>query len=224
MNGRFNMGIKKTKHFEFLGFISLFLTLISLAITLTINFIPLFRWSITRFDLEGISGLSKEVLLENYRLLLNFLNRPWVSELNLPNFPMSEAGLGHFYDVKNLFILNYGILLVTLIPSVYFVYYLWNRRKMWRLVRPFQWGMLIPVGFGFVMAIGFNTFFVLFHELFFSNDDWIFNPVTDPIINVLPEQFFMYCFILFFILIELLFFSFVVIGRNSIKKEKRAAE
>lgn len=218
MNGRFKMAIKRAKYAEWFGFLSLFLTIITLSITITINFIPLFRWSITRFQLEAVSGLSKDTLLENYRLLLDFLNKPWVSELKLPDFPMSEAGLGHFYDVKNLFIFNYGVLLVTLIPSVFFLYYLWNNQRMWRLVRPFQWGMLVPVGFAFVMAIGFNTFFVFFHEVFFSNDDWIFNPLTDPIINVLPEQFFMYCFILFFLLIELIFFTLVLVGRRSVKK------
>ena len=215
------MGVKKSRIIEFFGFVSLFLTSISLAITATINFVPLFRWTISRFDLETISGLTKETLLENYHLLLDFLNKPWVTELKLPDFPMSEAGLGHFYDVKDLFLLNYGVLIVTLIPSIYFIYYLWNRQKMWRLVRPFQWGMIVPVGFVFVMAVGFNTFFVLFHQLFFSNDDWIFKPATDPIINVLPEQFFMYCFILFFILIELIFFLFVFWGRRSLKTKKR---
>jgi len=57
------MSVKKTRVIEFFGFFSLFLTSISLAITATINFVPLFRWSITRFDLETISGLTKETLL-----------------------------------------------------------------------------------------------------------------------------------------------------------------
>ena len=30
----------------------------------------------------------------------------------------------------------------------------------------------------------------------FNNDDWIFDPVTDPIINMLPESFFAQCAIL----------------------------
>lgn len=199
------------------GFFSLFLTLISFSITFTINFIPLFRWSISRYDLVGISGLPKEILLENYRLLLKFLNTPWLKELKLPDFPMSEAGLGHFYDVKDLFLLNYGVLLLTLLPSLYFMYYLWKAKKQWMLVRPFQWGMFIPVGLMFVMAVGFNTFFVLFHQLFFSNDDWLFNPVTDPIITVLPEQFFMWCFILFFVLLEGLFLTILLTGKRSLR-------
>ena len=30
----------------------------------------------------------------------------------------------------------------------------------------------------------------------FNNDDWIFNPVTDPIITMLPENYFAQCAIL----------------------------
>jgi integral membrane protein (TIGR01906 family) len=68
------------------------------------------------------------------------------------------------------------------------------------------------------MFVGFDTFFIKFHELFFSNDDWLFNPATDPIINVLPEQFFMYCFILFFILIEIFFLVPFLLGRRELKR------
>ena len=32
-----------------------------------------------------------------------------------------------------------------------------------------------------------------FHKLFFDNDDWIFNPRTDPVIKILPDEFFMHC-------------------------------
>ena len=45
------------------------------------------------------------------------------------------------------------------------------------------------------MLIGFDQFFIAFHGLFFNNDAWLFNPLTDPIINALPEAYF--CFILF---------------------------
>lgn len=218
MNGSFKMKQTKEKWLVRGGFLSLFLTLITFSITVTINFVPLFRWSIQRYDLVEISGLAKETLLENYRLLLNFLNFPWIGELKLPDFPMSEAGLGHFYDVKQLFLLNYGVLIVTLLPSLYFLYYLGKQQKLWQLIRPFQWGMLVPVGLMFVMAIGFETFFVKFHEIFFSNDDWLFNPVTDPIIMVLPEQFFMWCFILFFLVLEGLFFLTLLSGKRSLKK------
>ncbi|WP_303220579.1 TIGR01906 family membrane protein [Enterococcus asini] len=209
---------KKQRVLAFFGLVSLFLFLLTLAITITINFRPLYRFSIQRFDLLAISGLDQGTLLKNFDQLMDFLNKPWITSMNLPDFPMSAAGYGHFVDVKYLFLLNYAVLLVTVIPAVAYLLYLKRNGRLWQLVRPFQWGMGVPVILGFLMAIGFDTFFVKFHELFFSNDDWLFDPVTDPIINVLPEGFFMYCFILAFVLLELFFFLMVLIGRRSLRK------
>lgn len=209
---------KKQRVLAFFGLVSLFLFLLTLAITITINFRPLYRFSIQRFDLLTISGLDQETLLKNFDQLMDFLNKPWITSMNLPDFPMSAAGYGHFVDVKYLFLLNYAVLLVTVIPAVAYLLYLKRNGRLWQLVRPFQWGMGVPVILGFLMAIGFDTFFVKFHELFFSNDDWLFDPATDPIINVLPEGFFMYCFILAFVLLELFFFLMVLIGRRSLRK------
>ena len=58
-------------------------------------------------------------------------------------------------------------------------------------------GNVFACAFGFFMLIGFDQFFIAFHGLFFNNDAWLFNPLTDPIINALPEAYFMHCFILF---------------------------
>lgn len=209
---------KKQRILAFFGLVSLFLFLLTLAITITINFRPLYRFSIQRFDLLTISGLDQETLLKNFDQLMDFLNKPWITSMNLPDFSMSAAGYGHFVDVKYLFLLNYAVLLVTVIPAVAYLLYLKRNGRLWQLVRPFQWGMGVPVILGFLMAIGFDTFFVKFHELFFSNDDWLFDPATDPIINVLPEGFFMYCFILAFVLLEVFFFLMVLIGRRSLRK------
>lgn len=208
----------KSRALEKVGLICLFFFLITLAITVTINFRPLYVFTVDRFDLVAISGLDQGTLLDNFDQLMDFLNKPWISSMNLPDFPMSEAGYGHFVDVKKLFMLNYGVLLLTLLPAVFYLRHLHKSARLWKLVRPFQWGMGVPVVLGFVMAIGFDTFFVKFHELFFSNDDWLFDPATDPIINVLPEGFFMYCFILAFVLIEVFFLIMVVIGRRSVRK------
>jgi integral membrane protein (TIGR01906 family) len=198
--------MKKQLWLERLGLVCLFLFLISLAITLTINSRWLYYFDIKQLNILDYTTVTREELIKNYGLLLDFLNNPFNTTLALPDFPMSESGAGHFYDVKKLFLLNYGVLLATIIPSGLVLRSFWKNNQRWRLIRPFQWGMLLPIFFGFLMAIGFDRFFVTFHEIFFSNDDWLFNPVTDPIINVLPESFFMHCFILFFVLIELFFF------------------
>ena len=54
----------------------------------------------------------------------------------------------------------------------------------------------IPTVIGFLAAIDFNKAFVIFHQIVFRNDYWIFNEATDPVITILPEAFFMHCFMM----------------------------
>lgn len=201
---------------EIIGIISLFLTLISFAIALTINFRPLYVWDVGHLNILDEVELTRDQLLHNFDLLMDYLNKPWLTELSLPDFPMSETGAGHFADVKKLFLLDYAILGVTVVPSLFLLHHLKKTGRFFRLYRPFQWGMILPIFLGTLMFMGFDRFFTKFHELFFSNDDWLFDPVTDPIINVLPENFFMHCFILFFLLLEGLF----LIGFFASKSER----
>lgn len=205
---------------ERFGIVCLILTIISLSIAITINFRPLYVLDIDRLGILDYVYLDKATLLKNFDQLMNYLNNPFNHVLQLSDFPSSKSGAFHFYEVKRLFLLCYGVLLVTIIPSVLFVFRLIKSKRMWRLIRPFQWGMIIPVFFGALMAIGFDQFFVAFHSIFFNNDAWLFDPATDPIINVLPEEFFMHSFILFFVLLELFFFLGIVVGKRELKKYK----
>jgi len=205
---------------ERLGIGSLFLTLISFAVALTINARFIYVIDIDYLNILDFVNLGKERLLENYDQLIAFLNRPWVTELNLPDFTMSVGGKAHFYDVKKLFLFDYGVFLVTLIPSVLCFLHLRKKKRFWRLIRPFQWGMAAPVAVLVLMVVGFDRFFIMFHQIFFTNDDWMFDPVTDPIINVLPEQYFMHCFFFFFILIEVLFLIMIMIGKKEVQGDR----
>ncbi|ENZ9220200.1 TIGR01906 family membrane protein [Enterococcus hirae] len=213
--------MRKTKWVwgEYAGLVCLFFMLISLAIAITINFRFLYELDIKYLNILDHTTLDQETLLKNFDQLMAYLNNPFQKELSLQNFPISTSGAHHFYEVKKLFLLNYFVLLLlTLIPSIYYLFYLKRHKRFWRLVQPFKIGMLVPIVFGFFMLVGFDRFFILFHETFFNNDDWLFDPTTDPIINVLPEQFFMHSFILFFILIELFFAFFVIIGKRELKR------
>jgi uncharacterized membrane protein len=51
----------------------------------------------------------------------------------------------------------------------------------------------------------FDSFFVIFHHILFNNSDWLFDPNTDPIINVLTEGFFASCFAVAGVIYELYF-------------------
>lgn len=193
----------KEKALHVVGISSLFLFIVSFSIVLTINLTPLYAFDIDYLKISQNVGLSKEILMENYRVLLNYLNLPWVTELSFPNFPSSESGLFHFYEVKRLFILDYGIALITAVGSFFYLRYIKKNQLFWKLVRPFQMAIAVPFVVLFMIAVSFDQLFVAFHKVFFNNDAWLFNPSTDPIILVLPEAFFMHCFILAFILIEL---------------------
>lgn len=55
------------------------------------------------------------------------------------------------------------------------------------------------------MILDWDALFTAFHKLFFRNDYWLFDPDTDPVINLLPDSYFLHC--LAGILVLLLFFS-----------------
>ncbi|WP_265459998.1 TIGR01906 family membrane protein [Enterococcus sp. HY326] len=203
---------------RFMQWLTLFLFIISFSVFVAINFRPLYVFDIGYLNILDYTDVSRDVLLHNFDQLMAFLNNPFNTTLALPDFPMSASGAQHFYDVKKLFLLDYAVLIITAIPAIWFIVSLVKQKALWKLIRPFQVALVVPVIFGFLMAVGFDTFFVRFHELFFANDDWLFNPVTDPIINVLPEAFFMHCFILFFVLIEFIFLSGVIAGRLQLRR------
>lgn len=57
-----------------------------------------------------------------------------------------------------------------------------------------QWGIGLFLasiaGLCGLMMQDFNKYFTQFHLIFFDNDDWILNPQTDLLINIVPEGFF----------------------------------
>lgn len=207
----------KSGKYHKLGMLSLFLTIITLVITVTINAYPLYLFDVGYLNLLDWVDLSQTDLLANYRQLMGYLNFPWRNTLILNDFPVSDSGALHFYEVKKLFMLNYGVLLATLIPTSLFCLNLVKTKQIWRLVTPFRVGAFVPVVMGCVMLMGFDQFFVGFHSLFFNNDAWLFDPITDPIINVLPEAYFMHCFILGFVLLEVIFLSGIYLGKRALR-------
>jgi integral membrane protein (TIGR01906 family) len=73
---------------------------------------------------------------------------------------------------------------------------------------------------GGLAALDFERAFVIFHQLFFSGkDNWIFDYRTDPIITMLPEEFFRNCAIL--ILAGILIGCGLLIGRDLYLRRKK---
>lgn len=203
---------------RWLGIVALILLIITFSIALTIWFTPLYSWTAQHFNIAEQLEMSHNQLMENYYILLEYLNKPWINELNMPDFPSSESGLFHFYEVKILFWINYIIMGISAVISFFFLRNLQRTDRFWVLIGPFRWAMIVPVVLLGLLAINFDRMFVIFHELLFHNDDWLFNPSTDPIILALPQEFFMYCFIFAFVVMMLLFFLIYRLGKRSLQK------
>ena len=61
--------------------------------------------------------------------------------------------------------------------------------------------IVIPLILTLPIVFNFEGSFVIFHKLLFKNDYWIFDPNLDPVINMLPEQFFFHCGMLILLII-----------------------
>lgn len=187
---------------NFLGITSIFVFILTVAITLTIWAVPLYQFSLQYLNIPERVGMAFEQIMENYYILMEYLHLPWVETLSLPDFPVSASGAFHFYEVKVLFYMNYALLFISLIGSIFYLRKLKKISGFWRLVQPFKIAIFVPFVLLLILAMDFDWMFVMFHEILFNNDAWLFNAATDPIILVLPQEFFMYCFVLAFILIE----------------------
>lgn len=207
----------KRKILTVIGLICLFLAIISGAVLVTINFRPLYLFDIEHLGINDYTGYSKPVLAENFSALMRYLNHPFAHHLSMPDFPVSDSGAFHFMEVKRLFWLDYILFFVTIIPAVQYLRFLIKTKQLWQLKDKFKLAAVVPPVVALTMAMGFDTFFYQFHQLFFNNDAWIFDPATDPVINALPAEFFMHCFIFFFVLIEGAFLIFYLMGKKALR-------
>lgn len=187
--------------------ISSILCILSTAILLTIYL----AWVVYPFEvkflgLEQVVYMKSQDILYNFNILMNYLTNPFQQVLAMPNFSSSADGLHHFKQVKWLFHLVQVIFLISLPGSIAFFKNVLKKGYGRLYQKTYIWMAVLPLIIGLIgLLIGFNAFFTLFHQILFVGDStWLFDPNKDPVIYILPEIFFMHCFILFFVLYELL--------------------
>jgi len=177
--------------------ITLAFFLLTTAITVTIfASYALFAIDIKPYYLEQAVSMKYGTIMKNYAQMMDYLINPFNWHFNLSDFSSSAAGKLHFQDCKKLFLLNFGVLIASgvAVAKLHKVRARFNRIFMWIGI-----GGIVLAG---LMMMNFDEFFVIFHEVLFRNSDWLFDPAKDPVINILPEEFFTQCFILFFIIFE----------------------
>ena len=181
--------------------VCVFLFLLTASIGLPIYIRPFYYAHIGAFDLEARSGYSEEQIRQAYDEVLDYLTLPG-KEFGTGELPHSADGEAHFEDCKVLFDLNASILLISgAILAMLFV-----MRRRWGAYRlgkhsAYLWAAVLslaaPIVIGVLAAMDFERAFVIFHSIFFPGKiNWVFDWFADPIIRVLPQEFFRNCAIL----------------------------
>lgn len=200
-------------------FTSLTLAISGVIVTSPIIYSLAIKW----FDLSAVSGLSHEQLMENYNVLISYLVNPAIEALEMPYFSSSENGLFHFEEVKFLFLMCFVVAIVGVIASVITILWIHKQKLQPWMGRWFIIAIAFPLILLFLIVVAFDQVFLLVHQILFRNDLWLFSPVTDPVITVLPESLFMILFVVAILIYEVIIYltRFTVLYEPSSKRKKR---
>ncbi|HGT1447921.1 TPA: TIGR01906 family membrane protein [Clostridioides difficile] len=172
-------------------------------INFTVGFKQLYYFDIDYLNISELSGLSKDDIKLNYDYLIDYNLNKNVSEFKLPTLKSSPQGKIHFEEVRNIFQninkLAKLLLVVSLVGIILSV-----KNKNIKILKTTSIALIImPLLLTVPILLNFEKSFIIFHKLLFRNDYWIFNPDLDPVINILPEEFFFHSGMMILILILL---------------------
>lgn len=180
---------------------------IVLSIKITLSCKILYYNDIYNLSIYKDVNLTIDQIKNIYDYLIYYLNSPRNIDFILPYLPSSKEGIIHFKDVKNIILNIYNIFNVSLVISLPLMYINFKNKNLdflkysSILLVTFPLLLLIP------LSLNFDKSFNTFHKIFFSNDYWLFDPIKDPIITLLPEEFFLHCT---FLITSLIIFSGVI--------------
>ena len=174
---------------DILTSMSFMLFIISFSVVFVAFFKPLYYFDIHHLKLVENTRYTYQQIKENYQILIHYQSIFYQGKLVFKDFIMSI------------------VCLLTFCTTSYLVYRQIKQKEYRFFKLTAILTIVIPLILGFFAFIDFDRLFVMFHQLVFSNDYWLFNPRLDPIINILPENFFMHCFIL--IVFIVLFSAFI---------------
>ncbi|MDK7188018.1 hypothetical protein HMPREF2758_00115 [Facklamia sp. HMSC062C11] len=187
---------------------------LSLAICLVFLFSSfLYAFFLKFTQLPQMLGLSEQQILVNFNALIEYILNPKTTKLSLPDFSFSQGGLQHFIDVKLRVQILFLIMMILLVVSIYLCFKIrLRKRKIPGISLFFKGGYLLPLVVLFIAVFAFEPLFVTFHQIFFNNQLWLFDPLTDPVINMLPQSLFLYflIWIILFYEIIMMFIQFIL--------------
>lgn len=194
--------MKQSKALTVILAIVLALVLLTFSIAAPILCRPFYYAHIEPLGLEEYTGLTREEIKTAYNEMLDYCLG--AEEFSTGVLKWSESGKDHFTDVRVLFLLDLKVLgisaLLLLVILISMKFTSWKPSRLLGRGPLFWAGAGLAVVFlivGGLAALDFDRAFTVFHTIFFpGKDNWLFDPRTDEIINILPQEFFMHCAIL----------------------------
>lgn len=160
----------------------------------------LYHYGFDKYDISQTTGLTAPELKKAASGLISYFNsdEEYISLTVIkdgePFELFNQREVAHLKDVKELFHLDYRILLGTLAYALGYLSFSLpakkRRRKLAGAVKigsGFTLAMMLALGLG--ALIGFDRLFWQFHLISFSNDLWLLDPATDYLVMLFPQGF-----------------------------------
>ena len=175
--------------------------IISTIIKFTVGFKQLYYFDIDYLNIPTLSGLSKEEIKKNYDYMIDYNLGKEEKEFELPSIKSSENGKIHFEEVRDIFQILNSIFNISLAISIISLVINIINKNFEIFKTTSKTLILLPLMLILPIVVNFEGSFILFHKIMFNNDYWIFDPNLDPVINILPEEFFFHAGLMILILI-----------------------
>lgn len=186
--------VKKISVFTYIKYMFCAISIISIVVLIVLNTTITYKYIIYRYNLVTYTGLSSEILMDNYKTIIYYLQNPFSKELSLEYFPMSNFGKIHFGEVKQIFIALYIISIGFIIVITIKLITNKNNNLKKMVLNTFNSAsniiLIFIVSISLMSVVDFSKIFNGFHKIFFRNDYWIFDPRIDSVINALPQELF----------------------------------
>ena len=193
--------MKKTMNLIFCIFFSLLI--IGSSTMITVGFKQLYYFDINYLKISEQNNLTKEEIKRNYDYMIDYNLNKISGEFELPTIKSSPEGKVHFEEVKEIVQNVIKLLIVSLIITIVGIIVNLKNNNIEFLNITSKLVIILPILVAIPMLINFDETFVVFHKLMFDNDYWIFDPSKDPVINILPKEFFFHAGLLIVMLILL---------------------
>lgn len=171
----------------------------SIAVPIAIR--PFYYAQIVPLHLPEKSGLTVDEICRAYDEAMDYCTGE-KDKFSAGILKYSKAGAAHFSDCRRLFLIDHWLFAAALSVIAAIMVYARKSRLPRLLGRsPEFWG---AAGMGAALltaviftAANFNRAFDLFHRILFpGKSNWVLNRTSDPIVRILPAEYFQNCAIL----------------------------